>query len=116
MSKTLPIFSKFLHHCKIGPILLLILLGGPRECIQDITSTVEDFCGIPDLKTRNALFRMSFMSKTLPNFSKFVHLCKIGPILLLILLGAPRECIQDIISTVEDFCGIANLKTRISLF
>ena len=56
------------------------------------------------------------MSKTLPNFSKFLHLCKIGPILLLIPLGAPRECIQDIMSTVEDFCGIADLKTRISLF
>ena len=49
-------FSKVLHLCKIGPILPLILLGGPRECIQDITSTVENFCGIPDLKTRNALF------------------------------------------------------------
>ena len=45
------------------------------------------------------------MSKTLPNCSKFLHLCKIGPILLLIPLGAPRECIQDIISTVEAFCG-----------
>ena len=25
-------------------------LGGPRECIQDIISTVEDFFGNPDLK------------------------------------------------------------------
>ena len=31
-------------------------------------------------------------------------------------LGGPTERIQDIISTVEDFCGIADLKTRISLF
>ena len=31
-------------------------------------------------------------------------------------LGGPRECIQDIISTVEDFCGILDLKTRVSLF
>ena len=31
-------------------------LGGPRECIHDIISTVEDFCGIPDLKTRVSLF------------------------------------------------------------
>ena len=116
MSKTLPLFSKFLHLCKIGPILLLILLVGPREFIQDIISTVEDFCGIPDLKTRISLFWMSFMSKTLPLFSKFVHLCKIGPIMLLILLGGPRECIQDIISTEENFCGIPDLKTRISLF
>ena len=45
------------------------------------------------------------MSKTLPNFSKVLYLCKIGTILLLTPLGAPRECIQDIISTVEDFCG-----------
>ena len=87
MSKIIPSFSKFLHLCKFGPILLLILLGGPRECIQDIKSTVEDFCGIADLKTRILLFRMSFMSKTLPDFSKFLHFCKIGPILLLILLG-----------------------------
>ena len=56
------------------------------------------------------------MSKNLPNFSKFLHLCKIGPMMLLVLLGGPTECIQDIISTVEDFCGIADLKTRISLF
>ena len=116
MSKILPNFSKFLLLCKIVPKLLLFLLGGPRECIQDIRSTVEDFCGIEDLKTRISLFSMSFMSKTLPNYSKFLYLNKIGPILLLILLGEPRECIQDIISTVEDFCGIADLKTRISLF
>ena len=44
---------------------------------------------------------------------EFVYYC---PIMLLILLGGPRECIQDIISTVEDFCGIADLKTPISLF
>ena len=50
------ISSKFLYLCKIGPLLLLILLGGPREGIQDIISTVEDFCGIPDLKTRVPLF------------------------------------------------------------
>ena len=31
-------------------------LGGSKECIQDIISTVEDFCGIPDLKTRLSLF------------------------------------------------------------
>ena len=119
MSKTLPNFSKFLYLCKIGSILLLILLGGPRDCIQDIKLTVEDFCGILDLKTRVSLFRMSFMSKTLPNFSKFFYLCKIGPILLLVLLGGPRECrecVQDILSTVEDFCGIPDLKTRVSLF
>ena len=119
MSKTLPNFSKFLCLCKIGPILLLVLLGGPRECrecVQDILSTVEDFCGIPDLKTRVSLFQMNFMSKTSLNFSKFLYLCKIGPILLLILLGGPTECIQDIISTVEDFYGIPDLKTRVSLF
>ena len=116
MSKTLPNFSKFLLLCKIGPILLLILLGRPRECIKDIIFTEEDFCGIPDLKTRISLFRMSFMSKTLPNFLKILHFCKIGHIMLLILLGGPRECIKDIISTVEDFCGIADWKTRISLF
>ena len=68
MSKTIPNYSKFLYICEIGPILLLIPLAGPRECIQDIKSTVEGFCGIPDLKTRVSLFRMSFMSKTLPNF------------------------------------------------
>ena len=55
------------------------------------------------------------MSKTLPNISKFLHLCKIGPLFLLFLLGGPRECIQDIIPTVEDFRGMADLKTRISL-
>ena len=59
---------------------------------------------------------MSFMSKIIPSFSKFLLLCKIGPILLLILVEGPKECIQDIISTVEDFCGIPDLKTRISLF
>ena len=96
--------------------LLLILLEGPRECIQDIISTVEYFCGILDLKTRVSLFRMSFMSKTLPNFSNFLYLCRIGRILLLILLGGPRKCIQDIKLTVEDFCGIPDLKTRVSLF
>ena len=32
-------------------------LGGPTECIQDIISTVEDFFGDPDLKTRISLFR-----------------------------------------------------------
>ena len=116
MSKRLPNFLKFLTLCKNGHILQILLLEGPRECIQDIISTVEDSCGIVDLKTRISLFRMSFMSKTLPKFSKTLHLCKIGPILLLILLGGPRVCIQDIRSTVEDFCGIANLKTRISLF
>ena len=116
MSKTITNYSKFLYICEIGPVLLLILLGGPRECIRDIISTVEDFCGIPDLKTRVSLFRMSFMSKTLPNFSKFSYLCRIGPILLLILLGGPRECIQDIKLTVEDFWGILDLKTRVSLF
>ena len=31
-------------------------------------------------------------------------------------LGGPTECIQDMISTVEDFCGIADLRTRTSLF
>ena len=81
------LFSKFLHLCKIGPILLQILLVGPRKCIQDIISTVEDFCGIPDLKTRISLFWMSFMAKTLPNFSKFLHIFKIGRILPLILWG-----------------------------
>ena len=55
MSKTLPDISKILHLCKIGPLFLLFLLGGPRECIQDIISTVEDFCGIPGLKTRYSL-------------------------------------------------------------
>ena len=85
-------FFKFLYLCKIGPILLLILLVGPRECIQDIISTVEDFCGIPDLKTRFSLFSMSFMSNTLPNFSKFsFFFCKLGPILLLFLLGDPES-------------------------
>ena len=112
MSKKLPNFLKFLYLCKIGLLLLLILLGGPRECIQDIIYTLEGFCGIPDLKTRVSLFRMRFMSKSLPKFLKFLYLFKIGPILLLILLVGPRECIQDIISTVEDFCGIPNLKTR----
>ena len=97
---------------QIGPILLLILLEGPTDCIQDIISTVEDFCGIPDLKTRVSLFCMSFMSKTLPNFSKFLYLCITGPILLLILLRGPTECIQDIISTMEDFCGIPDLKKK----
>ena len=87
MSKTITNYSKFLYICEIGPVLLLIPLGGPRECIQDIISTVEDFCGIPDLKTRVSLFRMSFMSKTLRNFSKFLYLCRIGPIMLQILLG-----------------------------
>ena len=116
MSKTIPNYSKFLYICEIGPILLLIPLGGPRECIQDILSTVEDFCGIPDLETRVSLFRMSFMSKTLLNFSKFLYLCRIGTILLLILLGGPRDCIQDIKLTVEDFWGILDLKTRVSLF
>ena len=116
MSKKLHKFSKFLYLCKIGLFLLLILLGRPRECIQDIIYTLEGFCGIPDLKTRVSLFRMSFLSKSLPKFLKFLYLCKIGPILLLILLVGPRECIQDILSTVEDFCGIPDLKTRVPLF
>ena len=105
MSKTLPISFEILTSLQNRSFIGTDSLGGPRECIQDITSTVEDFCGIPDLKTRNALFSMRFLSKTLPNFSKFLHLCKIGLILLLILLGAPRECIQDKISAVEDFYG-----------
>ena len=54
MSETL-LFLKFLYLCKIGPILLLIFLGGPRECIQDIIFTVEDFHVIPDSKTRVSL-------------------------------------------------------------
>ena len=56
------------------------------------------------------------MRKTLPNFSEILHLCKIGPMMLLVLLGGPTECIQDTMATVEDFCGIVDLKTRISLF
>ena len=68
-------------------MMLLILLGGAKESIQDIIFTVEGFCGILDLKTRISLFLMSFMSKTLPIFSQFLHLCKIGPTLLLVLLG-----------------------------
>ena len=31
-------------------------LRGPRKCIRDTISTVEDFCGIPDSKTRVSLF------------------------------------------------------------
>ena len=114
MSKLLPNFSKFLLLCRNGPILLLILLGGPRECIQDIVSTVV----LWDRGFENTYFTdlNEFHVEIIPNFSKFLLLCKIGPILLLILLGGPRECIQDIISTVENFCGIADLKTRISLF
>ena len=112
MSETSLNFSKFLYLCKIVPILLLILLEGPTDCIQDIISTVEDFCGIPDLKTRVSLFCMSFMSKTLPNFSKFLYLCITGLIWLLILLRGPTECIQDILSTVEDFCGIPDLEKK----
>ena len=92
MSKKLPNFLKVLTLCKNGHILLILLLEGPTESIQDIISTVEDFCGIADLKTRISLFRMSFMSKTLPKLSKILHLFKIGPILLLILLGVPRVC------------------------
>ena len=55
MSKTSLNSSKFLYLCKIGPILLLILLEGPTECFQDKISTVEDFCGIPDLKKKTFL-------------------------------------------------------------
>ena len=97
--------SKFIHLWKIGPILLLILLKGPRECIQDIISTVEDFCGIPDLKTRISLFWKSFMSKILPNFSKFLHLCKIGPILLLILLGDQKSVSETKYPQWKTFVG-----------
>ena len=56
MSKTLPIFFEILTSLQNRCYIATESLGEPRECIQDITSTVEDFCGIPDLKTRNALF------------------------------------------------------------
>ena len=48
-------------------------LGGPRECIPDIIATVEDFCGISDVKTRASLFSMSFISKTLPIFFEILR-------------------------------------------
>ena len=86
MSKRLPIFFEILTPLQNRSYNATVSLGGPRVCIQDIISTVEDFCGIADLKTRISLFWMSFMSKTLPNFSKILHLCKLGPIMLLIIL------------------------------
>ena len=66
-------------------------LGVPGECIQ-VISTVEDFRRIPDFGPIG------------------------GPILLLIPYGGPGECIEGKISTVEGFCGIPDLKTRILQF
>ena len=102
MSKIVSKFSNFfLHLYKIGPILLLVFLSGPRECIEGKISLVEEFGGIPDLKTCISLFWMSFMPKRVPYF-----LCKIGPILLLIRsLGAARDSFRGIISTVGTFLG-----------
>ena len=41
MAKIVPIFSNFLHILEIDPELVLISLGGHRECIQDIKIIVE---------------------------------------------------------------------------
>ena len=56
MSKTLPIFFEILTSLQNRSYFATDSLGGPMECIQNIISTVEDFCGIPDLKTRISLW------------------------------------------------------------
>ena len=47
---------RFSYMSKSSSMLLLIHLGVPRECIGGKISTVEDFRGIPGLKTRILLF------------------------------------------------------------
>ena len=66
----------FLHPLKSGPILQLFLSGRPKECIQGKISTMEDFCGIPDLKTEleKRFENLSSMSKRLLKFSIFLHI------------------------------------------
>ena len=50
-SKIVPSFLNFLFIFKIGPELVLIPLGGHRECIEAFKTIVDYFCMIRNLKT-----------------------------------------------------------------
>ena len=105
MSKTLPFFSKFLHLCKIGPILLLILLGGYRGYPRHNIHSGRLLWDPRFENTCFTCFEWVSCRKHYVIFRNFDISAKSVLYCYWFSWGA-TEGIQDIISTVEDFCGI----------
>ena len=87
MSKIVPNFSNSLHMLKVVLGLLLTSWG---DIVSVPKAKILWWNNLLDPEFKNmyfTLFRLSFMSEMVPNFSNFLHILKIVRELLLILFG-----------------------------